>query len=503
MRRWAFTVAMLLAGGISAAACGSDETASGGNSGSGAGQAGGGDGGDAGGGAPSCGDGTCGSGETCDSCSLDCGSCCGNDSCDANELCGTCPADCGACTGDPFTVLRGPYLQRGAPDAVVVRWRTLEPRASAVAYGLSAESLSQVVVSDTPTTEHELTLTGLLPSTKFVYAYGAPDSVLVGGDDHFVVTPPPTGTSKPTRIWVIGDSGTANGDARDVRDAYLALTAERGTDLWLMLGDNAYNDGTDSEYQAAVFDMYPTLLSSVVLWSTLGNHDGHSADSGAQSGPYYDIFTLPTQGESGGVASGTEAYYAFDYGDIHFVCLDSYDSDTDPAGDMLTWLTNDLAANELPWLIAFWHHPPYTKGSHDSDSEGRLEDMRVNALPLLEQHGVDLILTGHSHSYERSMYLSGHYGPSNTLDSSMIVDAGDGRSDGDGAYTRVGGAADGAVYIVAGSSGKTSGGSLDHPAMFVSLNELGSVIVDVDGASMDVRFVDETGGIEDYFSIQK
>ena len=51
---------------------------------------------------------------------------------------------------------------------------------------------------------------------------------------------------------------------------------------------------------------------------------------------------------------------------------------------MLNLAGSDLAQNTLPWVIAFWHHPPYTKGSHDSDSEIELIEMRQNALPILE-----------------------------------------------------------------------------------------------------------------------
>jgi len=221
-----------------------------------------------------------------------------------------------------------------------------------------------------------------------------------------------------------------------VRDAYLNFTGSRHTDLWLMLGDNAYSDGTDSEYQTAVFDAtngYPTVLRKSVLWPTFGNHDGHSADSSSQSGPYYDIFTLPKSGEAGGVASGTEAYYSFNYANIHFVCLDSEESDRSPSGAMLTWLKADLAANTQQWLVAFWHAPPYSKGSHDSDSESELKEMRQYANPILESYGVDLVLSGHSHTYERSYLLDGHYGDSSTLTSSMIKDSGDGREDGSGA----------------------------------------------------------------------
>src|SRR6185503_453330 len=129
------------------------------------------------------------------------------------------------------------------------------------------------------------------------------------------------------------------------------------------------------------------------------------------------------------------------------------------------WLQDDLAATTQDWIIAFWHHPPYTKGSHNSDTETELIQMRENALPILEAGGVDLVLCGHSHCYERSYLLNGHYGLSNSLTPAMKVDGGDGREDGTGAYQKPGGLAAnaGAVYAVAGSSGKISGGTLNHP----------------------------------------
>src|SRR5687767_14015961 len=113
-------------------------------------------------------------------------------------------------------------------------------------------------------------------------------------------------------------------------------------------------------------------------------------------------------------------------------------------------------------MIAYWHHPPYSKGSHDSDNtnghDPELVEMREQALPILEAHGVDLVLSGHSHSYERSYFLRGHYGHSTTFDPTMKLDNGDGRSDGTGTYNktaRARGGNDGAVYVVAGSSGPT------------------------------------------------
>ena len=202
-----------------------------------------------------------------------------------------------------------------------------------------------------------------------------------------------------------------------------------------MLGDNAYSEGNDVEYQAAVFDTYPQVLPRTVLWPTLGNHDGFTADSTTESGPYYDIFSLPRDGEAGGVASGTEAYYSFDYGNMHFICLDSYETDRSPDGAMMTWLEADLAANDKGWVIAFWHHSPYSKGERDSDTGRRSIALRQNAVPLLERYGVDLVLTGHSHSYERSYLIDGHYELSDTFTDAMEKNPGDGSATGDGAYS--------------------------------------------------------------------
>ena len=409
-------------------------------------------------------------------------------------------------TASAETLLRGPYLQTPTSSSMVLKWRTDVATDSVVAYGDAQDNLTDTASSGTLTTEHEITVTGLTADTRYYYSVGSSAGPLSGGDSgHFFTTAPTPGTARPTRVWVIGDSGTADANARAVRDAYKATTGTTVTDLWLMLGDNAYPDGTDSQFQTAVFDTYPELLRKIPLWPTLGNHDGHSADSASQTGPYYDIFSLPKNGEAGGLPSGTEAYYSFDYGNIHFVNLESYDTDRSPGGAMMTWLANDLAANNKEWVIAFWHHPPYTKGSHNSDTEGALIDMRQNALPILESHGVDLVMSGHSHSYERSHLLDGHYGTSDTLTGTMTLDLGGGSETGAGGYEKpAGGTNAGAIYAVAGSSGKTSStGNLDHPAMFVSLRSLGSMILEVNGNRLDVQFIDESGNVDDNFTITK
>ncbi|HKQ62042.1 MAG TPA: metallophosphoesterase, partial [Candidatus Polarisedimenticolaceae bacterium] len=408
----------------------------------------------------------------------------------------------------PTTVLRGPYLQSGGPDRVTVRWRTDVATPSRVVYGASPATLNSSVEDPTPASEHVITLTGLAPDTRYYYAVGTPTELLTGGDAAtFFVTAPPEGTDKPTRIWVLGDSGTGYPVQFAVRDAYYAFTASRHTDLWLMLGDNAYPDGTDVDYQQHLFDVYPDMLRKSVLWPTMGNHELPSADSPSQTGPYYAIFSLPRNAEAGGVASGTEAYYSFNYGNIHFVVLDSADTDRSSNGAMLTWLQQDLAATDQDWVIAYWHQPPYSKGSHDSDTELELLEMRQNVVPILDAYGVDLTLSGHSHDYERTYLIDGHYGASNTFNASMQIDAGDGREDGDGAYHKPEIGAQphtGIVHTVAGSSGgQGNGGPLNHPAMVISLDVQGSLVLDVTAHRLAAQFVDATGALRDHWTLLK
>jgi acid phosphatase type 7 len=402
---------------------------------------------------------------------------------------------------------RGPYLQTGTSTSVIVRWRSDEATNSRVRLGAYHTNLNTIVDDAQLTTEHVVQVTGLTPNTKYFYAIGSTTERLSGGDaDTYFSTAPKTGERVPFRTWVIGDAGTGTVGQAAVYNAYRNFTGATKTNLWLQLGDNAYPDGTDADFQANVFNVYPEMLRQSVTWPVLGNHDGHSADSGSQTGPYYNMFSLPKNAEAGGVASGTEAYYSFDYANVHFIVLDSADTNRTVGAPMYRWLQADLQAARADWIIALWHHPPYSKGAHDSDTEVELIEMRQNYLPLLESYGVDLVLAGHSHSYERSHFINGHYGVSTTFDTATHVkQVGSGHIDNGGAYNKqtTGLANAGTVYIVAGSSGKLKAGPLNHPAMYDSIYELGSLVLDVNGLTLNAKFINDTGGVRDDFTLTK
>ncbi len=410
------------------------------------------------------------------------------------------------------TLTRGPYLQKAASNRMTIRWRSSLSVIGRVRFGTTSANLNLTVDDLSATTEHIVELTGLSANTTYFYSVGSATDTLASGTDYSFTTSPIPGAAVSTRVWVLGDAGTSGNSASPnvnqtaVRDAFYTYTGTQTPNLVLQLGDNAYNSGTDAEFQKAVFDIYPTMLRKVPFWSCLGNHETAQATDFVDTYPFFSIYTMPAAGECGGVPSGTKHYYSFDYGNIHFICLDSMTASRAANGAMATWLQGDLAATTATWIVCYFHHPPYTKGSHNSDTEIELMQMRQNILPILEAGGVDLVLSGHSHCYERSYLLDGHYGLSTSITAAMKKNAGDGRPAGNGAYIKpLTGPRDhfGVVYSVAGSAGQISGGSLNHPAHFISLNNLGSLVLDVNGTTLTGTFVRENGATPDNFAIIK
>jgi hypothetical protein len=414
-------------------------------------------------------------------------------------------------------LVRGPYLQQPTPTSMIVRWRTDTFAESTLRYGLDFGDFSMTISSPGLVTDHEIKIQGLEPGTGYYYSVGTPSQTLAGADaDHYFVTTTLPDTSRRTRLWVLGDSGTNTLKSAQVKNAYLDFVDNEPADLLLMLGDNAYLIGTDEQYTVNLFQNYPEILRHTVLWPTPGNHDFSATEENGlpssspltETGPYYDAFTLPTQGESGGVASGTETYYSFDHGNIHFISLNIYRTDTTVDSAMYAWVVADLAANQQDWLIVFLHFPPYSRGGRDSDTTFHMVKVRTLYNPLFEQAGADLVLAGHSHTYERSMLIDGHYGLSNSLTPENIIDAGDGDPLSNGAYFKptTGNAPhEGTVYVVngVGENAHADGGTLDHPVMVSSFEIEGSMVIDIRGNVLNAHFISLEGAHLDRFRILK
>ena len=408
-------------------------------------------------------------------------------------------------------ILRGPYLQLGTTSSMIIKWRTSEPSSSKVLYGTHSNNLNKSVILKERVTDHEVKIEGLKEHTKYYYAVGNEEEMLIENDKtYYFITSPDQGYSEIVHIWAIGDFGTGDREPENVKNAYMKFRRGHHTDVWLMLGDIAYYHGKEEEFQRSIFgDTYKYMMRNTVMWPTPGNHDMRSADSETQSGPYYDVFTLPTNGEAGGEPSGTEAYYSYNYGDIHFISMDSEDTPRQVFSDMARWLQRDLEQDDHNWKIAFFHHPPFTKGTHNSDldldSRGRLKEMRENILPILEEYGVDLVLSGHSHIYERSYLIKGHYGYSKDFDpDSMIIKYDNEKKKNKSAFLKKEDN-NGTVYIVCGVSGsRPPVGTCDHPAMAVCKGNChGSLSIEIRDNLLLGVFVDEYGKTKDSFTLTK
>lgn len=425
------------------------------------------------------------------------------------------------------TIERGPYLQHVTANTIHIKWKTNTAVDGKVWFGTSSNNLTQTALENVVDTIHEVVLLGLQPSTTYYYAIGSSAGQINTQANYHFKTSPTIGTVEHIRTWVIGDFGKGNQSQLDVMNSYLDYTGARGTDVWLWMGDNAYQDGEDFQYQSKVFDQYDSIFPYMPFFPTPGNHDynsmedysllGNPSNHTEHKGAYYDIITVPQNGEIGGLPSGTEAFYSYDYGNIHFISLNSEIQNSNFRNSVMeNWLTQDLAQNTQDWTIVYFHQAPYSKGSHDSDDfwEFYMKGMRKYILPILDAGGVDLVLSGHSHNYERSYLLKGHYGNSSDIEPSNFLDANSGDPDLNEAYKKYYGTNciedyEGIVYAVIGNSGsKTSPGDdegLNHPAMYISDGEdaVGSLIIDVHADTLTGTYIRATGDVIDQFQIQR
>lgn len=417
--------------------------------------------------------------------------------------------------------IRGPYLQSCTENSTVVKWRTNIASIGRVRYGTVLNTFTDSVDDVSSIYDHEITLDNLLPNTKYYYNVGAPSYPALQDTAQYFFTPPLTGSNYEIDIWVTGDCGTGYSNQLQTANEFSNVVGNKYIDAWLLLGDNAYLNGLDAEYQTNFFDIYKQYryLQQTCIWPAPGNHDYYTAwNLDSRNTPYFNIFAVPDSAEAGGVVSGTESYYSYNLGNAHFISLDSYGTENskkmyDTTSLQALWLQQDLSANNQMWTIVYWHHPPYTMGNHNSDTETDLVDVRSKLIVILERYKVDLVLCGHSHQYERSKLMKGHYGLETTFDSLMHhVSQSSGKYDGsvnscpyyknssDSVNT-------GLVYVVAGNTGKYNNNTSPgwpHNAMYYSnTSNSGSLYLKINNNRLDLQMISQTGSIQDRFTMMK
>ena len=361
-----------------------------------------------------------------------------------------------------------------------------------------------------------MTITGLQPDTRYAYAIGYEDTQQAAGSDYYVKTAPVTGSKGPVRLWVLGDFGSGTDNQRAVYQAYRNAITTHPADLWLWLGDNAYAYGLENEYQQNVFSVYGPTFRNTPLVPSPGNHDYAGSETNFNI-PYYNLFSFPQNGEAGGVPSGAKSFYSSNYGNVHLISLDSQGRQDglrlyDTTSTQVQWLKRDLeanrtSANPIPWTIVIFHHPPYSKGSHDSDTEESMRLLRENLTPIFERYGVDLVLNGHSHSYERTYRIRNFRGLANTFDKAVhVAENTTARYDGSPNSCPVLTKGQGTIYIVNGSGGQLGGQSPGFPqpaTVYNNVNTGGSMILDVTDNRLDAQWLMSDGSVQDQFTLMK
>ena len=198
-----------------------------------------------------------------------------------------------------------------------------------------------------------------------------------------------------------GDIASCNSNGDEATAAIIdsvlkADSAAHVDDAVFALGDNAYPDGTERDYQLCFSPSWGDTARRVMkrLRPVPGNHE-HTVSGAA---PYYDYF-----GKAAGPSK--KGYYSYDLGEWHVVALNSEMlvnssfSNADRA-EQVAWLKEDLKDHPKVCTVAYWHHPRWSTGWHGSD-------LRIDAfISALYEGGADLVLTGHDHDYERFKPLS-------------------------------------------------------------------------------------------------
>jgi Calcineurin-like phosphoesterase len=281
------------------------------------------------------------------------------------------------------------------------------------------------------------------PSTSLALVTGLVASLSMASAAGQVSLPNKEGSVK---FAVIGDSGTGGSAQMKVAQQLTAARAAFPFTFAVMLGDNMYGSERPVDFVDKFERPYKPLLDAgVKFYASLGNHDDPNER-------YYKLFNM-----------NGERYYSFKapQGSVRFFALDSNYMDK----PQLAWVEKELAASDSDWKIAFFHHPLYSSG----DKHGSDVTLREQLEPLFVKYGVNLVLTGHEHFYERIKPQKG------------------------------------ITHIVAGSSAKLRQGNIGASDLTAKGFDQGYafILMEIDGNVLQFQTINEVGKTVDAGTIQR
>ena len=248
---------------------------------------------------------------------------------------------------------------------------------------------------------HEATLTGLTPNTKYEYRVG------YGADRRSDWYSLETAGASVYDVLIYPDSQSADYSQWEEIVKSSALRNPR-TALYIGMGDLVDNGEQAYQWRTWLNSIKP-LSANVPLAPTLGNHEMYTLDwKMREPYAYLNYFEVPPNGNE----TFNRRYYSYDFGDVHYVVLDTtlYESNHEDNHDthhpdlydvQVQWLRQDLAANTKKWTVVLMHRDPFQyafDGPGGSRAVG-FDDEGVLFMPIFDEFNVDLVLSAHLHSY--------------------------------------------------------------------------------------------------------
>ncbi|MGK0205216.1 MAG: hypothetical protein ACI9S9_004304 [Planctomycetota bacterium] len=295
---------------------------------------------------------------------------------------------------EPLPYACGPYLLLPGVEQMTVVIDHNLPITAELVYGIEGEDGEQRVAHAAVQRHHVFTLSGLQPGTRYWYEVRT-GTQLASGKRSFRTLP-----AKPDSYQVI-----VLGDVRSLPQRWHAVSQrifQQEQDALFVIGTGDYPaDGSKyALWRKQFFEPARNLLASKPMWPAIGNHEmtrRHDDLTRPEASRYFSLFELP----------GNERWYRVDYHLMTLLVLDS-NSRLSPEHEQYQWLRQQLRTERKRFTLVAFHHAPFSSGPHAAihpdatPKEWPLDEGRRFLVPLFEMYGVDVVLNGHDHLYERS-----------------------------------------------------------------------------------------------------
>jgi predicted phosphodiesterase len=374
-------------------------------------------------------------------------------------------------------------------EAMAITWTSPDPQSQVLKYGLDLRHLNQeVAVQSAPidglpgSFVFKALLKNLSPGATYFYKCGS-------GQTFTFKNRPKKRTKEVYKIGVWGDTQDNDGNRNfEKTTGIVSQMIKYPLDFTIHMGDIVENGSVAASWQGFLKIAQP-LNAKLPFMPVTGNHDvenAHDKFNFQKPFPiYYSLFNLP----------GDNLNYSYDYGDIHFVALNSgfpkgaarLDKVLFSKGSAeYAWLENDLsnakADKKIKWMILYVHYPLYAFGA------SLIPEWQHQLSPLIDQFEVDLVLSGHRHVYERHKAIRNR----------KIVEPKNPH-----VYQK----SEGTVYITNGSAGGSlqgvGGAELATMAFTPSKKIHTYAIMTINGRMLNYEVFDDKGEKVDYFKIIK